>query len=80
MKEIAVLEKAISLGYGGILVNEIKGVFYGKPKTPKINGFILGLGGRDITVDTIHHVIKDTVKATFEEKFVGLNEALIGGK
>ncbi len=80
VKEIAVLEKAVSLGYGGILVNEIKSVFYGKPKTPKINGFILGLGGRDITVDTIHQTIKETVNASSEEKFIGLNEALIGGK
>ena len=80
VKEIAVVEKAVSLGYGGILVNEIKSVFYGKPKTPKINGFILGLGGRDITVDTIHQVIKETTQAASEEKFVGLNEALIGGK
>jgi pyruvate ferredoxin oxidoreductase alpha subunit len=80
VKEIAVVEKAVSLGYGGILVNEIKSVFYGKPKTPKINGFILGLGGRDITADTIHQVIKETTKAASEEKFVGLNEALIGGK
>ena len=79
VKEIAVVEKAVSLGYGGILVNEIKSVFYGKPKTPKINGFILGLGGRDITIDTIHQVIKETSKAASEEKFVGLNEALIGG-
>jgi len=80
VKEIAVLEKAVSLGYGGILVNEVKSVFYGKPKTPKINGFVVGLGGRDITVDTIHQVIREAVKAATEEKFVGLNEALIGGK
>ena len=80
VKEIAVLEKAVSLGYGGILVNEVKSVFYGKPKTPKINGFVVGLGGRDITVDTIHQVIGEAVKTATEEKFVGLNEALIGGK
>ena len=80
VKEIAVLEKAVSLGYGGILVNEVKSVFYGKPKTPKINGFVVGLGGRDITVDTIHQVIREAVKAATEEKFVGLNEALIGDK
>jgi pyruvate ferredoxin oxidoreductase alpha subunit len=80
VKEIAVLEKAVSLGYGGILVNEVKSVFYGKPKTPKINGFVVGLGGRDITVDTIHQIIREAVKAATEEKFVGLNEALIGGK
>jgi pyruvate ferredoxin oxidoreductase alpha subunit len=77
VREVAVLEKAISLGYGGILVNEIKSVFYGKPKTPKINGYILGLGGRDITVDTIHRVMKDAVNVSSEEKFIGLNEALI---
>ncbi|MCF6157041.1 MAG: pyruvate ferredoxin oxidoreductase [wastewater metagenome] len=77
VREIIVLEKAISLGYGGILANEIKSVFYGKPKTPKINGYIIGLGGRDITIDTIHHVIKDAVNTSFEEKFIGLNEALI---
>ncbi|NUN23657.1 MAG: pyruvate ferredoxin oxidoreductase, partial [Candidatus Jettenia caeni] len=77
VREVAVVEKAVSLGYGGILANEIKSVFYGKPKTPKINGYILGLGGRDITVDTIHQVIKDSVNVLSEEKFIGLNEALI---
>lgn len=77
VKDIIVLEKAISLGYGGILANEIKSVFYGKPKTPKINGYVIGLGGRDITVDTIYHVLKDAVNVSAEEKFIGLNEALI---
>jgi len=51
-KRIIVLNRAISLGAEGILTTEIKKALYGKCKT-KIQDEVVGLGGRDVTVEDI---------------------------
>jgi len=53
IKYVGVCEKAISLGAYGPLYTDIKALFQGKAKAPYINGFVLGLGGRDITRKSI---------------------------
>jgi pyruvate ferredoxin oxidoreductase alpha subunit len=75
---IVVMEKAISLGFGGILLNEIKAVFQGKDKQPRICGVIVGLGGRDIPVKSIIEAVKKAELETVEDYFVDLREELIG--
>lgn len=64
-KNIAVLDKSISLGYTGPLASEIKAVFQNpipNLKTsryhPTIQSFIVGLGGRDISMDKVRKIIK----------------------
>ncbi|MEK7281187.1 MAG: pyruvate ferredoxin oxidoreductase, partial [Chloroflexota bacterium] len=52
-QNIIVLEKAISLGSYGCLLTELRSLFYCRPSAPTINGFIAGLGGRDITPQTL---------------------------
>jgi pyruvate ferredoxin oxidoreductase alpha subunit len=56
-KRIAVIDRAISLGQGGVLANEISNLCGAK----KISSFILGLGGKDITPETIEGVIKTSL-------------------
>jgi len=56
-KKIIVLNRAISLGAEGILTTEIKKALYGKCKA-KIQGEIIGLGGRDVTVEEIVGLVK----------------------
>lgn len=51
MKAVAVIDKDVSLGQEGSLCSEIKASLYGKKTI--VNGFIAGLGGRDITPDHI---------------------------
>ncbi len=75
---IVVMEKAISLGLGGILLNEMKSVFYGRKKQPKLCGTILGLGGRDVPTKSIIETVDRAQTETFEDYFVGLREELIG--
>ena len=56
-KRIAVIDRAISLGQGGVLANEISNLCGAK----KISSFVLGLGGKDITPETIEGVIKTSL-------------------
>jgi pyruvate ferredoxin oxidoreductase alpha subunit len=79
VKNIMVMEKDISLGLGGALYNEIKAAFYGRPKQPKVSGFILGLGGRDVPQDSIRKAIEQAEKKEVETFFVDLKKELIGG-
>ncbi len=53
---VAVLDKSISLGEEGVLAQEIKSSAFGVAKC-KIQSFIVGLGGRDITEKTIEDII-----------------------
>ncbi len=75
---IVVMEKAISLGLGGILLNEIRAVFYGKKKQPRICGLIVGLGGRDVPTKSIIEVVKKAQSEMVEDHFLDLREELIG--
>ncbi len=75
---VVVMEKAISMGLGGIALNELKSVFYGRKKQPKLCGAILGLGGRDVPTKSIIETTERAQTETFEDLFVGLREELIG--
>lgn len=77
VKKVYVIEKAISVGSGGIISNEVRTAFYGKSKRPKICGCICGLGGRDITVDTITNIIKDSSLDMSGDQFIDLNRELL---
>lgn len=75
---IIIMEKALSMGLGGILLNETRAVFYGRKKQPKISGFIVGLGGRDVPNKSIINAVKKAESKDVEDSFVDLREELIG--
>jgi len=52
-KKVLVLDRNLSPGCGGIIFQEIKSTMYNEVHKPVIYGYILGLGGRDITVQSI---------------------------
>jgi len=79
VKNVIVIEKAISLGASGILYDDIKAALYGKPTQPKVSGFIAGLGGRDIPKESIVKVIEKGETSVVENGFVDLKESAIGG-
>lgn len=68
---IAVLDKNISIGIGGVLYNEIKAKM-----DVDASGFILGLGGRDVAPKDIINIIKQTRNPTdsYETNWIGLKE------
>ena len=71
--EIAVLDKSISLGAAGPLYMDLKYVFQGKDAVPKISGFIAGLGGRDITKDSIREIFDGLSGEQVDHQFIGLD-------
>jgi len=61
-KKIAVIDRNLSAGVGGIFAQELKASLYSKEERPQIFGFISGLGGRDITPGLIEEAIEYTVE------------------
>jgi pyruvate ferredoxin oxidoreductase alpha subunit len=69
-KNIAVVEKAISLGNAGPLFIEIKSAVQGKI-VANVRNFIIGLGGRDVTREMIKDIFNQAANKSEEVKFVG---------
>ncbi len=70
-KNVAVIEKAISLGStDGPLALDIKAAAKNN-SLAKVQGFIVGLGGRDITGKMIRNIIQEVKKNSDKTKFIG---------
>ena len=69
-KYVAVMDKAITLGQIGPLASDIKSAAQGRVKA-KIQSFIVGLGGRDITGEMIEKIIKEVKKSDGGVRFIG---------
>jgi pyruvate ferredoxin oxidoreductase alpha subunit len=64
IKVIAVLDRAISFGGpGGPIGAEIRAALYDEPERPKILDYIIGLGGRDVTVEDFIAIAEKAIKA-----------------
>ncbi|NQT07421.1 MAG: pyruvate ferredoxin oxidoreductase [Candidatus Omnitrophica bacterium] len=64
VKAIAVLDRADSFNaVSGPLYSEITSALYGVANIPVVN-YIYGLGGRDISVNMLHKVVKETYDIT----------------
>ncbi len=75
-RNVVVMEKAISLGAGAPLATELRATFQGRPANPRISGFVIGLGGRDVTTENIHDAIDEAESGRTELGFVALREDL----
>jgi pyruvate ferredoxin oxidoreductase alpha subunit len=63
-KSLAVMDRALSCGGpGGPVFAEIRSALYDAPKKPKTLNFIIGLGGRDVTVMDFVEMAKKTASA-----------------
>jgi pyruvate ferredoxin oxidoreductase alpha subunit len=75
---VAVLDKAVSLGAYAPIAVEMKAAFYGKKKGPKvISSFVGGLGGRDITLESIHEVFRRLTAKEVNSDFIDLKPELL---
>jgi pyruvate/2-oxoacid:ferredoxin oxidoreductase alpha subunit len=61
-RRVAVLDRNVSPGHGGIFAEEIRSALYDVPPDdrPWLHGYVLGLGGRDVTPATIDEIIDRT--------------------
>ena len=65
-KALAVIERDISPGFGGAVFSEVSAVYVNRDTHPKILNYIVGLGGRDITMPDFETVVNkaETVLST----------------
>jgi len=79
--KVAVLDKSLSLGSYAPLYSEIKAAFFGKTKKPKaINSFVAGLGGRDITKDSVKEIFRLLSAKDRPAEFIDLKPELLKEK
>lgn len=77
-ERVAVLDRNLSPGRGGIFAEELRAALYGGngfPR-PEVYGYVLGLGGRDVTPPVIEDIVRRTWRAASPERedlWVGLN-------
>ena len=79
--KVAVLDKSVSLGAYAPLAVEVRAAFFGKKKAPKIiSSFVAGLGGRDITLDSIREIFKKLSGREANLDFIDLKPELLKEK
>ena len=69
-KRVAVIDRDISFGQGGIFAEEINSALSHVPAKPIVCGFVAGLGGRDVTPDTIRQIIDHVLQTKSSQDIV----------
>ena len=73
-----VLDKAVSLGAYAPIAVEMKAAFFGKKKAPKvISSFVAGLGGRDITLESVQEILRRLGTKEVNSDFIDLKPELL---
>jgi 2-oxoisovalerate ferredoxin oxidoreductase alpha subunit len=60
VKAFAVIDRNMSFGHVGAALMEIKAALYDVKKRPIVKGFVMGLGGRDVTLSEQRLVVQKT--------------------
>lgn len=80
MDVVVVLERALSLGaHCGPLGNDVVCSLYNRAEQPKVLDIVTGLGGRDISPESIEQIFRGGLEAAsrptgLEMEFVGVRE------
>jgi pyruvate ferredoxin oxidoreductase alpha subunit len=70
IKVLVVTDRAISFGGpGGPVFSEIRSALYDQPKRPKVVNYIIGLGGRDVTVEGFMDMVRRAAKGKLSERY-----------
>jgi pyruvate ferredoxin oxidoreductase alpha subunit len=59
---ISTIDRHISFGMEGFLASETKAALFDKKDKPLVAGFIAGLGGRDVTAETIQQMAHKSLR------------------
>ena len=62
VEKAGVIDRNISFGHGGIFAQEIRSTFCNEDERPTVFGFIMGLGGRDVTPGAIEEAVHITME------------------
>jgi pyruvate ferredoxin oxidoreductase alpha subunit len=76
--KVAVLDKAVSLGAYAPLAVDVRTAFFGKSKSPKVvSSFVAGLGGRDITLESVREIFSKLSTKEINLEFIDLKPELL---
>ena len=73
---VAVVDRNVSFGAGGIFAQEIRAALCNRNPRPLVYSYIAGLGGRDVTPETltdIYHLTKENPYPNEESVWIGCN-------
>jgi len=59
-RKVAVFDRNLSFGHGGIMAGEIRAALHGLSSAPRVFSFVGGLGGRDVTPETLEAALEYT--------------------
>jgi pyruvate/2-oxoacid:ferredoxin oxidoreductase alpha subunit len=79
-QKVAVVDRNCSFGASGIFAQELRAALYNAEAPPKIFGYIAGLGGRDVTPETIEDIYWQTKKEDrlqTENIWIGLDQEML---
>jgi pyruvate/2-oxoacid:ferredoxin oxidoreductase alpha subunit len=78
---VAVLDRNISPGHGGIFAEELRSALYDLPdaRRPKIEGYIVGLGGRDVTPAVIDECIERALGHRPADDLAAIRDGAVAG-
>jgi pyruvate/2-oxoacid:ferredoxin oxidoreductase alpha subunit len=62
VRKVAVVDRNISTGKGGIFCDELKAALYPLQDRPLVFGYIAGLGGTDVSVESLQGIVTDTFR------------------
>jgi pyruvate ferredoxin oxidoreductase alpha subunit len=80
---VVVLDRALSMGFQGVLASDVKAALYDAPNRPLVLGMLAGYGGREVTIATVRYIVdraRRAVDAGIVEPtvdFVGLKDELL---
>ena len=61
--KVAVVDRNCSLGAGGIFAQEIRSELCNLEKRPEVYSYIAGLGGRDVSLNTLEGICRQTLES-----------------
>jgi pyruvate/2-oxoacid:ferredoxin oxidoreductase alpha subunit len=61
-EKVAVVDRNVSFGVGGIFAHELRAAFCNEKSRPPVYSYIAGLGGRDVTPQVLNDVVYQTYK------------------
>jgi pyruvate ferredoxin oxidoreductase alpha subunit len=77
-RHVVVLEKSLAVGMGGQLANNVDYALHNMAKAPHLHSIIAGLGGRPITRQSLHRVLRQALVQPWEgTHFLDLNEQVV---
>jgi len=79
-QKVAVVDRNCSFGASGIFAQELKAALYNAESPPQIFGYIAGLGGRDVTPETIEDIYwqtKNSDSPPAENIWIGLDQETV---